>query len=139
LFCLNASGISSQAKLLKVQMHKGREVVAANLLLFIVEMYTPDEIVEARRSFSADNIESALENTKPWIHNSGHNAMSFRVVDRDGVTVFDKLVTDFNYAQMASKQVRRNLVSYRKSSAFLVSPRRHQGPAMEMPFSLSEA
>jgi excisionase family DNA binding protein len=41
------------------------------------------------------------------------------------------------YAQMASKQVSRNLASYRKSSAFLVSPRRHQGRAMEMPISLS--
>jgi excisionase family DNA binding protein len=30
------------------------------------------------------------------------------------------------YAQIASKQVSRNLVSYQKSSAFLVSPRRHQ-------------
>jgi excisionase family DNA binding protein len=41
------------------------------------------------------------------------------------------------YAQMASKQVSRNLVSYRKSSAFLVSPRRRQGRATEMPISLS--
>jgi len=77
-------------------MHNRREVVATNLSLFIVEMYTPDEIVEARRSFSAENIESALEDAKPWINDSGHNATSFRVVDRDGVTVFDKLVTDFN-------------------------------------------
>jgi excisionase family DNA binding protein len=37
------------------------------------------------------------------------------------------------YAQMASRQVSRNLVSYHKSSAFLVSPRRHQGRVMEMP------
>ena len=29
---------------------------------------------------------------------------------------------------MASKQVSKNLVSYHKSSAFLVSPRRRQGP-----------
>jgi hypothetical protein len=42
-------------------------------------------------------------------------------------------------AQMASKQVSRNLVSYQKSSAFLVGPRRHQGRAMEMPISLSGA
>jgi excisionase family DNA binding protein len=41
------------------------------------------------------------------------------------------------YAQMASRQVSRNLASYRKSSAILVSPRRHQGRAMEMPISLS--
>ena len=71
-------------------------IVAADLPLFIVEMYTPDEIVKARRSFRAENIEAALADAKPWINDSGHNATSFRVVDRDGVTVFDKLVTDFN-------------------------------------------
>src|SRR5215203_5908689 len=41
------------------------------------------------------------------------------------------------YAQMASKQVSRNLINYQKSSAFLVSLRRHQGRVMEMPISLS--
>jgi hypothetical protein len=77
-------------------MHNGREVVAADLPLFIVEMYSPGEIVDSRRSFSADNLESALEDAKPWINDRGHNATRFRVVDRDGATVFDKLVTDFN-------------------------------------------
>ncbi len=43
------------------------------------------------------------------------------------------------YAQMASKQISRNLVSYHKSNGFLVSPRRHQRRAMEMPISLSGA
>jgi hypothetical protein len=43
------------------------------------------------------------------------------------------------YAQMAPKQVSRNLVDYHKSSAFLASLRRHQGRAMEMPISLSGA
>jgi excisionase family DNA binding protein len=38
---------------------------------------------------------------------------------------------------MASKQVSRNPVSYRKSGAVLVSQRRHQGRALEMPISLS--
>jgi excisionase family DNA binding protein len=41
------------------------------------------------------------------------------------------------YAQMASKQVSRNFVSYHKSSAFLVSPRRHEGRPMETPISRS--
>jgi hypothetical protein len=94
LFCLNSSGLNSQANLL--YMHNGREVVAADLPLFIVEMYSPGEIVDSRRSFSADNLESALEDAKPWINDRGHNATRFRVVDRDGATVFDKLVTDFN-------------------------------------------
>jgi hypothetical protein len=39
-------------------MGKGSRV-AANLPLFIVEIYMPDEIVEARRSFSADSAEVA--------------------------------------------------------------------------------
>ena len=77
-------------------MYNGAEVVSANLPLFIVEMYSPGEIVDSRRSFRAENVESALEDAKPWINDSGHNATSFRVVDRDGATVLDKLVTDFN-------------------------------------------
>jgi excisionase family DNA binding protein len=39
---------------------------------------------------------------------------------------------------MKSKQVNRNLVSSDKSGALLVSPRRHQGHAMEMLIALSE-
>jgi len=70
--------------------------VAVDLPLFIVEMYSPGEIVDSRRSFSAENIESALEDARPWINDSAHNATSFRVVDRDGAAVFDKLVTEFN-------------------------------------------
>jgi hypothetical protein len=70
--------------------------VAADLPLFIVEMYSPGEIVDSRRSFSAENVEDALADAKPWINDSGHNATSFRVVDRDGAIMFDKLVADFN-------------------------------------------
>ena len=70
--------------------------MAADLTLFIVEMYTPGEIVDSRRSFGAENIEAALADAKPWIKDSGHNATSFRVVDSDGATLFDKFVTDFN-------------------------------------------
>ena len=70
--------------------------MAADLPLFIIEMYTPGEIVDSRRSFGAENIEAALADAKPWIKDSLHNATSFRVVDSDGATLFDKLVTDFN-------------------------------------------
>jgi flavin-binding protein dodecin len=69
--------------------------VAADLPVFIVEMYSPGEIVDSRRSFSAESIEAALADAKRWINDTGHNATSFRVVDLDGATLFDKLVTDF--------------------------------------------
>ena len=64
--------------------------------LFIVEMYTPGEIVEARRPFSAESVAAALRDAKGWITDSRHNAKRFRVVDLDGTIVFDKLVMDFN-------------------------------------------
>jgi hypothetical protein len=44
-----------------------------------------------------------------------------------------------DYAQMASKQVSRNLVSYQKSSAFLVGRRRHEGRGLERPTPLNGA
>jgi len=34
--------------------------VASDLLLFIVEMHTPGEIVEARRPFSAETVAGAF-------------------------------------------------------------------------------
>lgn len=50
----------------------------------------------------------------------------------------DQRIPD-NWATRMSKQVSRNFVSYHKSSAFLVSARRHQGRAMKMAISLSGA
>lgn len=50
----------------------------------------------------------------------------------------DQRIPD-NWATRMSKQVSRNFVSYHKSSAFLVSARRHQGRAMKMATSLSRA
>ena len=70
--------------------------VVTKMLIFIVEMYTPGEIVEARKQFIAETAENALLTAKDWINDSAHNATSFRVVDRDGIILFDKLVTDFN-------------------------------------------
>lgn len=65
--------------------------MAADLPLFIVEMYTPGEIVEARRPFSARTAADALVAAKAWINDSRHNATNFRVVDLDGTIIFDKL------------------------------------------------
>ena len=73
-----------------------REVVAADLPVFIVEMYTPGEIVEARRPFSAETAADALVAAEGWINDRRNDATNFRVVDLDGEIVFDKLVADFN-------------------------------------------
>jgi hypothetical protein len=68
----------------------GNEVVAADLPLFMVEMYTPGEIVEARRPFSAETATEASLAAKGWINDSRHNATNFRVVDfrRDCIESF---------------------------------------------------
>ena len=50
----------------------------------------------------------------------------------------DQRIPD-NWATRMSKQVSRNFVSYHKSSALLVSARRHQGRAMKMAISHSGA
>ena len=72
------------------------EVVAADLPVFIVEMYTPGEIVEARKPFSAETAADALVAAEGWINDRRNDATNFRVVDLDGAIVFDKLVADFN-------------------------------------------
>jgi hypothetical protein len=58
--------------------------VAADLPLFMVEMYTPDEIVEARRSFSAASAEDAFLAAIEWISDSEHSATNFRIIAVDG-------------------------------------------------------
>jgi len=73
----------------------GHEVVAADLPLFIIEMYTPGEIIEARRSFSAATAADALLAAKTWINDKTHSATNFRVVDSDETIMFDKLVAEF--------------------------------------------
>jgi hypothetical protein len=58
--------------------------MASDLPLFIVEMYTPGEIVEARRPFGAETAADALLAAKGWINDKRHDATNFRVVDLDG-------------------------------------------------------
>jgi hypothetical protein len=70
--------------------------MASDLPLFMVEMYTPGEIVEARRPFGAETAADALLAAKGWINDSRHNATNVRVVDPDGTILFDKLVAEFN-------------------------------------------
>jgi hypothetical protein len=66
--------------------------MAADLPLFIVEMYTPGEIVEARRPFSAETAAAALGTAMGWINGGGHTATNVRIVDPVGTTIFDKPV-----------------------------------------------
>jgi hypothetical protein len=63
--------------------------VAADLPLFIVEMYTPGEIVETRRTFSAETATAALRAAMGWISDGGHDATSVRIVDNIGTIMFD--------------------------------------------------
>ncbi len=70
--------------------------MASDLPLFIVEMYTPGEIVEARRPFGAQTAADALLAAKGWINDRRHDATNFRVVDLDGVIMFDRLVAEFS-------------------------------------------
>ena len=60
--------------------------------VFIVEIYSPGEIVEARRTFSAETATDALRAAMGWINDSGHNAIWFRIVDTVGKIMFDEPV-----------------------------------------------
>ena len=71
-------------------------MMASDLPLFIVEMYTPGEIVEPRRPFGAETAADALLAAKGWINDKRHDATNFRVVDLDGTILFDKPVAEFN-------------------------------------------
>jgi hypothetical protein len=70
----------------------GHELVATAPSVFIVEMYTPGEIIEARRSFSAETAAGALRAAMGWINDGGHDATSVRIVDTVGTVMFDKPV-----------------------------------------------
>lgn len=60
--------------------------------VFIVEMYTPGEIVEARKSFSVETVADALRDAMGWISDGGHDATSVRIVDTIGTIMFDTSV-----------------------------------------------
>jgi hypothetical protein len=68
--------------------------MVAELPVFIVEMYTPGEIVEARKPFGAVSAADALLAAKAWIINGGHEATNFRVVDRGAKVLLDKSVAE---------------------------------------------
>jgi len=57
-------------------------------------MYTPGEIIEARKPFDTETVADALLAAKAWINDSRHNATNFRVIDLDGTIIIDKLVAE---------------------------------------------
>ena len=65
--------------------------MVADLQQFIVEMYTPGEIVDARKPFGGQTAPEALQAAMAWIADSATN---FRVVDFDGTIIIDELVAD---------------------------------------------
>jgi hypothetical protein len=68
--------------------------MVADLSVFVVEMYTPGEIVEARKPFDAVSAADALIVAKAWMIDSEHYATNFRVVDLGGTILIDRLVTN---------------------------------------------
>lgn len=70
--------------------------MAPDLPVFMVEMYTPGEIVESRRPFGAESAADALLAAKGWINDRRHDAKNYHVIDLDGTVLFDKLVADFS-------------------------------------------
>ena len=66
-----------------------QEVVAKESTVFIVEMYTPGQIVEARRTVGAETATDALRAAMGWINDGGHDAASVRVLDTVGTIMFD--------------------------------------------------
>jgi hypothetical protein len=70
----------------------GHEVVATETPVFIVEMYTPSELVEARRPFRAETATDALREAMGWINDGGHDATNVGVVDTVGSIMFDEPV-----------------------------------------------
>jgi hypothetical protein len=68
-----------------------RLAMAPNLTL---EIYTPGEIVDSRRSYTAETAKGALLAAKAWIADGNHTATRLRVLDDDGTVLFDQIVTE---------------------------------------------
>jgi hypothetical protein len=57
-----------------------------------IELYTPGEIVDSRRSYIAVTAKGAVRAAKGWITNGNHTATRLRVLDDRGTVVFEKPV-----------------------------------------------
>jgi hypothetical protein len=62
--------------------------------ILTVEMYTPGEIVDSRRSYTAETAKGALFAGKAWITDGNHTATRLRVVDDCGTIIFDQPVIE---------------------------------------------
>jgi hypothetical protein len=62
--------------------------------ILTVEIDTPGEIVESRRSFAAKTAKGAVLAAKAWITDGNHTATRLRVLDDPGTVMFDELVTE---------------------------------------------
>jgi|SRR3981189_2597596 hypothetical protein len=77
-----------------LRLAQSRLVMGGDLRSFTVEMYTPGEIVDGRRSYDAETATHALHAATAWINEADHNATHLRVVGDDGTIMFDKLVAE---------------------------------------------
>jgi hypothetical protein len=55
-----------------------------------VELYTPGEIVDSRRSYTAETAKGAVLAAKAWITDGNHIATRLRVLDDRGIVMFDQ-------------------------------------------------
>jgi hypothetical protein len=62
--------------------------------ILTVEMYSPGEIVDCRRSYTAKTAKGALLAAKGWIADGNHTATRLRVLDDGGTVMFDQPVTE---------------------------------------------
>jgi hypothetical protein len=52
--------------------------------ILTVELYTPGEIVDSRRSYAAETAKGAVLAANAWISDGNHTATRLRVLDESG-------------------------------------------------------
>jgi hypothetical protein len=58
---------------------------------FMIEVFTPGEIIEDRLPFAAVSVADALIGARGWIKDNMHHATHVRIVDPDGTVMLEKL------------------------------------------------
>jgi hypothetical protein len=58
-----------------------------------VELYSPGEIVDSRRSYAAESAKGAVLAANAWISDGNHTATRLRVLDDTGTVMFDEPMT----------------------------------------------
>jgi hypothetical protein len=67
----------------------------ADLPKFMIDVFTPGEIIEDRLPFAAASVADALIGARGWIKDNMHHATRVRIVDLDGTVMFEKLRSEF--------------------------------------------